>query len=70
MDAFLILIVLAAIGFLIYKKGTKNGDYFSKRNIPHVNPKFLLGTTGGFFMKQHRPNEFYQRLYNSFPKEK
>lgn len=70
MDVFLILIVVAAIGFLIYKKGTKNGDYFSKRNVPHMNPTFFFGSTGGLFMKKHRPSEFYQFLYNSFPNDK
>lgn len=70
MEVFLVLVILVVIGFLIYKKGTKNGDYFSKRNVPHMNPTFFFGSTGGLYMKQYRPAEFYQHLYNSFPKDK
>lgn len=70
MAVILLLIVLASIGFLIYKKGRKNGDYFSKRNVPHMAPRFFFGSTGGLFLKQYRPSEFYQLLYNTFPKDK
>lgn len=69
-DWLLLSISLALIAYGIYKWATLNNDYFAKRNIIHLKPYFLVGNTGGLFMKQYRPNEFFQKLYNTFPMEK
>lgn len=69
-ESLVLSIGLGLIAYGIYKWATLNDDYFVKRNLAHLKPSFLIGNTGGLFMKQHRPNEFFQNLYNAFPKEK
>lgn len=58
------------IAYCFYKWATQNNDYFAKRNLPFQKPKFLLGSTAGFFFGNHSAPEFSQMLYNWFPTEK
>lgn len=69
-DLMVLSLGLSLIVYGIYKWATLNDDYFVKRNVAHLKPSFLVGNTGGLFMKQYRPNEFFQNLYNTFPSDK
>lgn len=69
-NTFLLPVSLLLLCYVIYKWVKQNDDYFLKRNIIHLRPSFLFGNTGPFFLKQVRPTDFYQYLYNSFPTEK
>lgn len=69
-DTFLLPISIGLIIYGIYKWITKNDEFFVKKNCVHLSPTFLLGNTGKFFLKQIRPNTFFQDLYNHFPNEK
>lgn len=65
-------IICAAISLFVYafyKWATVNNDYFKKRNIKHLKPNFLVGSTGGLFLSRYTAPEFSKKLYNSFPDE-
>lgn len=56
--------------YVLYKWATKNREYFAKRNLKHLKPRFLIGNTTGLFLKRYTPENFIDQLYYSFPKEK
>lgn len=56
--------------YAFYKWATANSEYFAKRNIKHMKPKFLIGDTTQLFMKQYTPAEFLDMIYYQYPKEK
>ena len=39
-----LIILLSALIIFIYRWGTKNFDFFEKRNLPADKPVFLLGS--------------------------
>ena len=39
-----LIILLSALIIFIYRWGTKNVDFFEKRNLPADKPVFLLGS--------------------------
>lgn len=63
-------ILSGTLFYAFYKWATVNKEYFSKRNIKHFHPKFLIGNTIGLFLKQYTPDKFIDLLYYRYPKEK
>lgn len=53
--------------YLLYKWITLNNDYFTKRNIPHLKPKFFIGNLSGLFMNRYNPMEFIKAIYDKYP---
>lgn len=60
---------LALFAYAFYKWATIQNDFFQKRNVKFLKPKFLIGNTGGMFSNQYTATEFAHMLYNSFPSE-
>lgn len=58
---------LFALAFYIW--ATLNNDYFLKRNLKFLKPKFLVGNTGGLFLNKYTATGFAQKLYQAFPDE-
>lgn len=56
--------------YLFYKWVTANKEYFLKRKLKHLEPKFLIGNTTGLFLKQYTPEKFIDAMYYRFPTEK
>lgn len=67
---FVYAIISGGFLYAFYKWAIANQDYFSKRNIKHLKPKFLVGNTAGLFMKRFRAPTFYDSMYYEFPNEK
>lgn len=61
---------LGLIAYAFYKWATQNDQYFVKRGIPHMKPRFLLGNTGTLFLKLHSAPEYITEIYRGFPSEK
>lgn len=59
--------IVAAGFYLVYAWITLNDDYFVKRNIPHLEPKFLVGNLIGLFANRYNPMDFFSSVYNKFP---
>lgn len=57
-----ILAVIAAI--FIYRWGTKNNDYFKKRNLPYDKPTFLLGSGKDIIFGRKSVLSLLCELYN------
>lgn len=69
-DDLLYFVGISLIIYSFYKWATQNNDYFKRRGLPHMKPKFLIGNTGGLFMRQYAAYDFVRELYNKFPKER
>lgn len=65
----LLFAALSLIAFAFYKWATLNNDYFEKRNLKYMKPKFLVGNTGGLFLNKYTATGFAQKLYQAFPDE-
>lgn len=68
-----LVLLFTAVGLIIYsfyKYVTRNNDYFKKRGIPFIKPKFLIGSSAEFFFKKITLSELMRRLYNSYPSER
>ncbi|XP_061709720.1 cytochrome P450 6B6-like [Cydia pomonella] len=66
----MILVLLALLAILGYYFGTRNHDYWAKRNVKHDPPVFMFGNNfKGFFGRQSF-TEVANDLYNRFPNEK
>lgn len=66
------LILFAAISllaFAFFKWATLNNDYFAKRQMKFLKPKFLVGNTSGLFFNRYTATSFAQKIYQSFPDE-
>lgn len=59
--------VTVATLYLLYKWITLNHDYFVKRNLPHLEPQFLIGNLVGLFANRYNPMEFFKDIYDKFP---
>lgn len=70
MDSILIAIIAILIVVIIYKLGTKDFDYFTKKGIPFAKPIFLVGTSGGSIIRKYSLPEYVTMRYNSFPENK
>ncbi|KAI5652063.1 cytochrome p450 domain-containing protein [Phthorimaea operculella] len=60
-----ILLVLSILYFVI----KRNNNYWKKRNVPHVEPTFLLGNFGKWILQQEYLGITLQKLCQKFPKE-
>lgn len=67
--ALLIIIAIFLIALAFYQWATLNNDYFEKRNMKYMKPKFLLGYAGEFFFGRRTLAAFAQELYQAFPDE-
>lgn len=70
-DGIIMLAYLLVLGLLIgiafYRWATANSDYFVKRGLPYIRPKFLMGTTGSMLMKLYHMDDWMRWLYNAYP---
>lgn len=65
----LLLVIVLLLPWVFYKWATLNYDFFERRNIKFVKPKFLVGNTGGAFFNKYTATEFSNKLYRTFPDE-
>lgn len=56
--------------YTFYKWATINNEYFTKRNLKHIKPRFLFGNTIGLFTNRYTPADYTNSIYVRFPKEK
>lgn len=63
-------LVSGILFYAFYKWATVNREYFVKRNLKHLEPRFFIGNTIGLFLKSYRPDYFIDSIYYRFPKEK
>lgn len=56
--------------YAFYKWATVNNEYFLKRNLKHLEPRFLIGNIFGLFLKRYTPPDFMDSIYYRFPREK
>lgn len=66
---FLLLIAVSLFSFAFYKWATLYNDYFEKRNVKHLKPRFFVGNTGDQFLNKYTAPGFMQKLYQTFPNE-
>lgn len=60
---------ITLLAYAFYKWATINNDYFQRRNVKFMPPKFLVGNTGGLFSNRYTATEYAQMVYNAFPSE-
>lgn len=70
LDELLVVAAIALIAFAFYLWATLNKDYFVKRNLKYMKPKFLVGNTGGLFLNKYDAKSFSQKIYQAFPDER
>ncbi|XP_063378800.1 cytochrome P450 6B6-like [Cydia fagiglandana] len=66
----MILVLLALLAVLVYYFGTRNHDYWAKRNVKHDPPVFLFGNNFKGFCGRQSFTEVANNLYNRYPDEK
>lgn len=66
----LVLYALAAVLYLIYKLVTANNDYFEKKGIPYMKPKFLVGSRSDLLLRNKSMPQVIQEWYEAFPHDK
>ncbi|XP_063628277.1 cytochrome P450 6B2-like [Cydia splendana] len=66
----MIVVLLAVLVVVIYYFGTRNHDYWAKRNVKHDPPAFLFGNNYKGFIGRQSFTEVANDLYNRFPTEK
>jgi cytochrome P450 family 9 len=50
--------------YIAYRYITRNNDYFSRRNVPHIKPTFLFGNIGPVFMRKISMLDHVNKLYS------
>lgn len=65
----LLFAAISLISYAFYMWATINNDFFERRNIKFLKPKFLVGNTGGLFFNKYTATAFVQKLYQAFPDE-
>lgn len=63
-------IVSGILFYIFYKWATVNNDYFAKRHMKYLEPRFLVGNTLGLLTLQYIPLDFFDSIYYRFPNEK
>lgn len=63
-STILLTITILLFVYALYKKLTENDDYFKKKGIPFIKPKFFLRS---LFSKKMSAQEKLMEQYNSFP---
>lgn len=66
----LVLYALAAVLYLIYKLVTANNDYFEKKGIPYLKPKFLIGSRSDLILRNKSMPQVIKEWYDAFPNDK
>lgn len=69
-DLLLLLLVIGLIGYAVYKCGTMNEDYFTKRGLNYMKPKFLIGNMTEFFLGKYSMYDFVCNVYSKCPQDK
>lgn len=69
LDGIFLFVAIALVLYAFYKWATINNDFFKKRNLKYLTPKFLFGNTGGLFFNQYSGAEFCDMMYEAFPNE-
>lgn len=64
--ALLLLAAIFLLSYAFYKWATLNYDFFERRNMKYLKPKFLIPEA---FMGKYTAVEFAKNLYNAFPNE-
>lgn len=70
LDLLLYAFVGGILLYAFHKWATVNEDYFAKRKMKYLDPKFLVGNTLGLFTLRYIPSEFLDSIYYRFPNEK
>lgn len=65
----LLFVAIFLLSYKFYKWGTLNNDFFERRNIKYLKPKFLIGSSGPTLLGKLTGVELAQKLYNAFPDE-
>lgn len=68
-SALFLLAIVALLFYAFYKWVTINNDFFKRRNIKYMKPKFLIGNNVGVYFNQYTAAEFSEKLYQEFPNE-
>lgn len=68
-DGTLLLAAICLASYAFYKWATSNNDFFEKRNVEFMKPRFLFGNTGGLFFNKYDATEFADKIYKAFPNE-
>lgn len=68
-EGIFLLAAIALLSYAFYKWATINNDFFEKRNVKYMKPRFLVGSTAGVLMNKYDATEFSDKLYNAFPNE-
>lgn len=66
----LVLVAIVAISYLLYKWLNKSHDYFEKKGVSFVKPKFLIGNQADMLLRRASLPEIVDKWYKEFPKEK
>lgn len=62
--------IVVVLGVIFYKWFVANYDYFEKRGIPYLKPKFLFGSNMNLLINKKSLPEFVKNLYYALPDEK
>lgn len=55
---------VAAAAFLFYKWATSTYDYFEKRGVKFLKPRFLMGSNSNMFVNKLSLPEIVQKWYS------
>lgn len=68
---FLLWSGISLLLYAFYKWATINHDYFLKRGVRHMKPKFLLGNNSKFLLfRQQTVTDFVTEMYTYNPGSK
>lgn len=67
--ALLLFAAILLIVFALMQWSTPDNEYFKKRNIKYMDPKFMFRFAIGLFTNKYTATEFAQTLYQVFPDE-
>lgn len=67
--ALILPILMVLVSALFYVWLNHKLDYFRKRGIPFLKPRWLMGETVEVLFHRYSPHEFAVKLYKSFPNE-
>lgn len=54
----------------LYLYITRKYDYWKKKNIPFIKPKFPFGNVDELFRLKVHQTQFFERIYHQFPEER
>ncbi|XP_058831123.1 probable cytochrome P450 9f2 [Topomyia yanbarensis] len=62
----LYLAIIITVLVLIYRRITRDNDYFHDKPIPSLAVKPLLGSTGDLLVKKYSFNDYIKKIYDQF----